>query len=227
MIRAVATSAARDARRTKRFFDRAELCLGVRPEVITGEDEGALTFAGVAVGIDREQSMLVIDVGGGSTEVVGGSAAVEHGVTVDIGSVRMTERHLHSKPATAEHIANAEAAADRLFAGIEVPEADLVIGVGGTFKSLAAINLDLEAHNRKRVHGSTLTAAEMVGLVRTLASRTLEELEAIPSLDPARAPVIVGGAVVASRAMVSCRADSVSISEFDILDGLALDAARR
>ena len=221
--RAVATSATRDAANSGAFLDRAAAALGFRPDVVDGATEARLGFAGATGGIAGEAPFLMIDPGGGSTEFVFGTGAAESVHSVDIGSVRLTERALPDRPAErAEILAAAGIAAAVLEAVVLPGRPGTVIGVGGTYTSLAAISLGLPVYDRSRVHGSMLTRDDLGRMVDRLAGMTVEETAAIPSLDPARAPVSLGGAVVADAAVRRCGADRLTVSETDILDGVAL-----
>lgn len=226
-VAGVATSAVRDAQDGDQFLKVARDALGVTPELIDGEQEAALSFRGVASGLDAPAPLLVIDLGGGSTEfVLGGEDGVEHAVSVNIGSVRLTERALPHRPAGADDLARARddaAAAVAAFQPAAAPAT--VVGVGGSFTSLAAIILDLPAFDASRVHGTVLDVDAFSDAVDRLAASTLTETRAIPSLEAARAPVILGGAIVAEQALARSGADQVTVSVADILDGLALELA--
>jgi exopolyphosphatase/guanosine-5'-triphosphate,3'-diphosphate pyrophosphatase len=227
VVDAVATSATRDAENRDTFLDRAELALGFRPRVISGEEEAALSFAGTRAGVPGDGSLLVLDPGGGSTEFVFGRSDVEFAASIDIGSVRLTERMLPAHPATPEQVTGASVHVDGLLADVDLPAPpDVVVGVGGTFTSLAAIALDLEEYDRRVVDGSTHRRDTFVALVDRLAAMSLPDIAAIPSLDPARAPVLLGGAIVVERSLHAVGAAEVTVSEADILDGLALRADR-
>ena len=220
--KAVATSACRDATNREAFFDRAEQALGVRPELIDGEQEARLAYRGATVDAPGPGPFLVVDIGGGSTEFVW----EEHGQvvarSVQVGSVRLTERLLPDRPATFDDLATAGRHAEGLFAQVEVPVGDRrVIGVAGTWTSLAAIALELDEYDRERVHHSVLARIDVERLVERLASMTVAETAAIPALDPARAPVILAGAVIAREAMRRLAVTDVLVSEHDLLDGLA------
>lgn len=226
VVLAVATSAVRDAQNRGDFLDRAEAALGVRPGVIEGDEEARLSFRGVTSGLQADGAILVIDPGGGSTEFVMGRRDPDYAISVNTGSVRVTERYLPEHPAPGAHVAAAAAAVDAALVEVRLPARPVsVVGVGGTFTSLAAILLDLPEHDPMRVHLSRFATSEFEEMVGRLASLTVEETAAIPSLDPARAPVLLGGAVVASRALVKAGADEVVVSEADILDGIALEIA--
>lgn len=222
-VRAVATSATRDAANSETFLDRAELALGVRPDVISGADEAELSFRGARSGVATDRPALVIDVGGGSTEFVQGKEQMVYAVSVDIGSVRLTERELPNAPPAEWQLAAARERADEVFESIELPgPPSAVIGVAGTFTSVAAIILGLATYDPERVHGTELTTEALASTTNRLAGMSLAELEDIPSLDPARAPVVLGGAVVAERALAITGVGTVTVSEADILDGVAL-----
>lgn len=221
-IRAVATSATRDAANRDDFLDRAEAVLGVRPETISGDDEARLSFRGATTGLDLPAPYLVVDPGGGSTEFVFGTTEPEMAKSVDIGSVRLTERMLPDRPADPVDLLAASSSVEAMFHEIELPGAPgTVLGVGGTYTSLGGIALDLPQYDRLQVHGSTITLDRLAAIVGELATMTIAETEAIPSLDPARAGVLLAGAVVAEAALRRSGADRIVISEADILDGIA------
>ncbi len=215
---AVATSASRDASNREEFFDRAEEVLGVRPRLISGNEEARLAYSGATTGLSLPGPVVVSDVGGGSTEFVNDDVSV----SIDIGSVRLTERHLHNRPASMGELIAAQDEVTRLFAAIEVPATESLVGVAGTWTSLAAIAQQLPAYDRESVHGYRLTRTELSGLVDQLTGLTLEQTAAIPSLDPKRASVILGGAVVSAVVMEATGSDEVYISERDTLDGVAM-----
>jgi exopolyphosphatase/guanosine-5'-triphosphate,3'-diphosphate pyrophosphatase len=226
--RAVATSAARDAGNRDDFLHRASAALGTRPDVITGEEEAHLAFIGATHAAVSPAPYTVIDIGGGSTEFVFGAEDVSYRVSVDIGSVRLTDRTLSARPAPSDQLAAAQDQAAHLLAAVELPGTpNTVIGVAGTFTSLSAISQDLPEYDPGRVHGSVLAVARIAELVLYLSTLSVEETAAIPSLDPARAPVILSGAVVAEEALRRVGATEVLVSEHDSLDGIALDLANR
>lgn len=206
--RAVATSASRDARNREMFFDRAELALGVRPEMISGDEEAALAFAGATSRTGEPAPHLVIDIGGGSTEFV----TVEGGRSFDVGSVRLTDRVLTARPAPPEQVGGSRALVAEMFLPV-TPFVGSVIGVAGTWTSLARVH-----------HGDSdlvrLSLADITGLVERLSGLTEEQTAALPGLDPARAPVILAGAVIAEGAATAAGAGTVVVSEHDLLDGV-------
>jgi len=200
--RAVATSAARDAANRDQFFDRAEIALGVRPELISGEAEAQLAFAGASAG--RAGPLLVIDIGGGSTEFVTASG----GTSYDIGSVRLTDRLLNERPAGSTQVTEARRMVVESFAEV-TSFAGVVLGVAGTWTSLAAMEgVDV------------LTLATVSAWVARLSGMSFEETASVPGLDPARARVILAGAIVAEGAMIATSAGSVEVSRRDLLDGI-------
>jgi exopolyphosphatase/guanosine-5'-triphosphate,3'-diphosphate pyrophosphatase len=214
---AIATSASRDATNREEFFDLARSAIGVRPRLITGEEEARLAYAGATRELDMPGPVVVSDIGGGSTELVTAGG----GISYEIGSVRLTERAVPSRPAPPREMAAARALAAETFAGVELAPATM-IGVAGTWTSLAAMALGLPEHKSERVHGSALARSDLASLIEALAPMTVEQTSAIPSLDPKRAPVILGGALVAEAVMDAVKIDVVTISEHDTLDGVAM-----
>jgi len=215
---AIATSAARDASNRAAFFELAESALGVRPTLISGEDEARLAFAGATVGSDSEPPIVVSDIGGGSTEFVTADA----GVSIDIGSVRLTERSIPSRPASPAELAAARALVADLFRDIHLAVGTL-IGVAGTWTSLAAITQALPEYSRNRVHGYRMPRDALAKVIGSLSGKSLEETAAIPSLDPKRAPVILAGSLIAEGVMDVLGVDQVLVSEHDTLDGAAIE----
>lgn len=223
-VRVVATSAVRDAANRNAFLDAAEVELGVRLEVIEGDEEAALSFAGTTAQFEAPGPIVVIDLGGGSTEFVLGQTAPEYAASVRIGSVRLTERFIDQRPLDPDGLTRARSHVDELLeSGVRLPrQPHTAIGVGGTYTSLAAIYLDLKDYDPSRVHGTVITAVELHELTDRLARLSVREAAAIPSLDPARAPVILGGAIVAERSLRRVECEALTVSERDILDGIAL-----
>jgi exopolyphosphatase/guanosine-5'-triphosphate,3'-diphosphate pyrophosphatase len=215
---AVATSASRDAANRDEFFDLAESALGVRPTLITGEEEARLAFAGATGQVRASGPIVVSDIGGGSTELV----TSEGGSSYEIGSVRLTERAIPTRPAPADEVSAARSLAHTTFDGVDL-DVGTLLGVAGTWTSIAAIAQGLPVYSRERVHGYVLARDDLSALIESLAGMTVEETAAIPSLDPKRAPVILGGALVAEAVMVALDADRATISERDTLDGIATE----
>ena len=225
-VRFVATSASRDASNATEFVTGVAEAFArwqIAPEVITGDQEAQLSFDG-ALGASPEAAppALVVDIGGGSTELVlGASGQPVRGTSLDIGSVRLRERFLASDPPTAEQVAAATAHVDALLdaSGIDLAAARTWIGVGGTATSLSAIVQGLETYDRARVHGSTVTRADLTALADRLLGSTVAEVLIIPTMVPGRADVICAGALICARVAARVGVD-LTVSESDILDGV-------
>lgn len=211
--RAVATSATRDAENRDSFLDAAQALLGVRPDVISGDEEAELAYLGARAGRDRE--CTVSDIGGGSTEFVYRTDRI-HAASIDIGSVRLTDRLLPDRPARYEDVEIAVEHVESLFDEVAVPAGQEVVGVAGTWTSLAAISAGKEAS----VHDAVIDRLTVDRLVIRLAGSTVEQTARLPGLDPARAPVILAGAVIARQVMRRLDVDEVTVSERDLLDGV-------
>jgi len=232
-IRVSATSAARDATNANDFFDAAEAVLEVRPELLSGEDEGRLAFLGATAELDpADGPFLVVDLGGGSTELILGTTEVDAVQSLDIGSVRITEAYLASDPPAPEELSNAIAAIrDHLDEAChEVPGilgARTLVGVAGTITTVAAVELGLAEWDRDAIHHFRLTKAAAEDVFRTLATEPLADRVHNPGLEPARADVIVGGCCVLVALYRTLGVDEMLVSEADILDGLVADLAAR
>ena len=227
-LRLVATSAARDASNRGEFFAGARARLGVDPEIIRGDEEAGLSFRGALTALpDVAAPAMVMDIGGGSTELIvgaGGAApSIDHGLSLDSGSVRTRERSLASDPPTAGQLAAATEHIDALLdgAGIDFTAVATWIGVGGTATSLSALNQRLPEYDRTKVHGSTMTRAALHDLAVHLLTSTVAQVRALPSMHPKRADVICAGALIADRIGARMPVE-LTISESDILDGIAL-----
>jgi exopolyphosphatase/guanosine-5'-triphosphate,3'-diphosphate pyrophosphatase len=224
-VRAAATSAARDAKNRDVFFDAAEHALGARPELLPGEEEARLSFQGATADLDPKMGpFLVVDIGGGSTEFILGSTAPEALVSVDMGCVRMTERHLLTDPPTESELeacfADVRGQLQRVRQVIDVGRVRLMLGLAGTVTTLSALSLGLTLHDPKKTHHLTLTRARVEELFTRLKSATVESRRAM-LLEPARAEVIVGGAAVLVTILRELDIAELMVSEADILDGLA------
>ncbi|MQA11936.1 MAG: exopolyphosphatase [Pseudonocardiaceae bacterium] len=239
--RMVATSATRDASNRDEFFSMTAELLGTEAEVISGDTEAQLSFTGAVGDLDpAEGPFLVVDVGGGSTELVlggssmsasaGSAAEVEAGRSVDVGCVRITERCLRSDPPTAAEVAAAEEFASEVLAEafdtVPVAKASRWVGVAGTITTLSAVAQGLEKYDSERTHLSRLSLDDIRQTTDRLLSMTHEQRAAITSIHPGRVDVIGGGAVVV-RALAEQLAERAGItellvSEHDILDGIAL-----
>lgn len=231
---AVATSASRDAVNSAEFLDRLER-IGLRPEVIPGDREGYLTFLGATYGFCDER-VMVVDVGGGSTEVVFGSACAAGGErtvdieavrSIDVGSRRVTELFLRSDPPTHREVEQAAewvAGELRPFFSTFRQRPTEMVAVAGTATSLAAIELGLVPYDPERVHGYRLTGAALLDTLESLTAMTLEQRRNLAGLEPDRAEVIVGGAIVLQAVMAYAGLSSTLVSEHDILYGMMLDS---
>lgn len=215
---AIATSATRDAANREMFLDRAKKALGVRPEVISGVSEGLLAFDGAMSDLLVEEPVVVTDIGGGSTEFVRSDTVI----SIDMGSVRLTDRMSTDYPLADSDWEEAMAMAWDAFDEVRGIEISSHIGVAGTWTSLAAMAQALPHYDRGKVHGYALHELELDRVVDMLCDMTLAEIEAIPSLDPNRAPVMRAGAIVAHAVMGVLDIEETIISERDTLDGLAM-----
>lgn len=217
--KAIATSASRDAANRREFFDEAAGALGVRPTLISGEEEAGYAFAGATLGRATPDDTVVSDIGGGSTEFV----TAETRASVDIGSVRLTDRTLPDRPPTPAQLRDSIALVRSMFDAVALRPKPRLIGIAGTWTSLAGISLGAAEYDRAAVHGMTLGRSELGALVDRISVLTMEETMSLPSLDPKRAPVILAGAIIAQEVMVALGADRVEISENDTLDGVAAE----
>ena len=226
-VRIAATSAARDAANAEDFFAPAEAIVGTRPELLAGDEEGRLAFAGATAGLGEHRGpFLVLDIGGGSTECIVGGETAEHLRSFDIGCVRLTEKHLTSDPPEPEELSNAIAEAAGWFDDLarEVPsigEVQTVIGTAGTITTTAAVEIGLPAYDRNATHHFVLTRAAIEDVFRTLATERLSDRVHNPGLERERADVIVGGLCVLVAFVRTLGVEEVLVSEADILDGLA------
>jgi len=214
--KAIATSASRDASNRDLFFDLAESALGVRPTLISGTEEARLAFSGATAGAGYDAPVVVSDIGGGSTELV----TEDSEVSIDIGSVRLTERAIPSRPAPVTEMEKARNLVAELIGDVRI-EVGTLVGVAGTWTSLAAIAQHLPEYSRDRVHGHRMSRESLARLIETLSRMTVAETADLPALDPKRAPVILAGALVAEGVMDTLNVDEVVVSEHDTLDGLA------
>jgi len=223
-VRAVATSASRDAGNGAALMADIGRVLGVVPSIIDGPREAGLAFAGATAGLEPTGTKFVVDVGGGSTEFVYGLDTPSYAVSIDMGSVRLTDRCFGQRPATGEQVRHARSEADAAFAAVVVPgDPETAIGVAGTFTSLSAIALRLDTYDAEAVHGSSLDVSVVASLVEWLSQLSLAETALIPSLDPARARVILAGAIAVERALMHCGIDTVTVSDRGLLNGLAAE----
>ena len=229
-MRFCATSATRDAINRELFIDGVKSLLGVAPEVISGEEEAALSFKGATKELRGVGApYLVIDIGGGSTEFVFGSERVEFAKSQNIGCVRMSERHFSSIPPQAEEIAGAKADIDEAIKGaagiVPITEAKTLIAVAGTATTVAAAALGLSTYDRHSIHLSRISAEKTHQVSEMFLSLNRDEIAALGYMHPGRVDVIGAGSLVLSRIMALTGAKEFVASESDILDGMAWSLA--
>jgi exopolyphosphatase/guanosine-5'-triphosphate,3'-diphosphate pyrophosphatase len=224
-VRAVATSASRDASNRDDFFDRAETALGVRPAVISGAEEGALAYRGAVSDRPAGEYRLVVDIGGGSTEFMLGDDELRGVTSIDVGSVRLTETHLHGDPPRAEELTNAIGAVQDLLDDVErelpgIAAHPLLLGIAGTITTIAAVEIGLPVYDPARVHGAVLPRPAVEEVFRTLATEPLADRVHNPGLPRERADVIVGGCCVLVAMMRTWHVDQLVVSNRTLLDGV-------
>ncbi len=231
-LRFVATSATRDAANRSQFTAGVRRRLGVEPEVITGDEEAALSFAGATRELDRERfpaPYLVLDIGGGSTEFVLGDDTPRAALSVDIGCVRLTERHRLSDPPTLAEVEGVRADIDTGIALAEqtVPltEARTLVGLAGSVTTVAAMAMNLPAYDASAIHLSRLVTSNVRDVTARLVASTRAERAALAFMHPGRVDVIAAGALILAATVERAGVEEVLVSEHDILDGIALSAA--
>jgi exopolyphosphatase/guanosine-5'-triphosphate,3'-diphosphate pyrophosphatase len=218
----VGTSALRDAAGSQSFLDAAAHLLGKRPRVISGDEEAALTFFGAISGLDLEATVIVFDIGGGSTEIIVRSGAGELAAkSLDIGSVRLFERHLHADPPLPGEVEQVRRAVATALRDAPLPAAEAtLVGVAGTITTLAAINQGLVAYDSARVHGAELERTAIEALLQRLAALPLDQRRNVTGLDPGRADVIVAGAAIAAEVVRWSGRSSLKVSDRGVRWGL-------
>lgn len=229
-VRMVATSATRDAENRADFVSMVTDVLGVEPDVVTGLDEAALSFAGAASALDHNVgALLVVDIGGGSTELVRGTVPGDGALrahSMNVGCVRMTERHLHDDPPTdsqaAAVVADVRRAIDAARADVPLDDGLSVVGVAGTVTTIAGIALKLDRYDPTAIHGATITADQVAEVTGRLLAMDHDQRAALPVMHPGRVDVITAGGLVLRTVLDAAGADAVIASEHDILDGIAL-----
>ncbi|MFD3437681.1 exopolyphosphatase [Streptomyces sp. NPDC058685] len=228
-VRFVATSASRDAENRDDFVRGVLDILGVEPEVITGDQEAEFSFTGATKELAGDEERLVVDIGGGSTEFVIGRHAVEAARSVDIGCVRLTERHVRSDPPAAAEVAairtDIEAALDLAELTVPLRGAGTLVGLAGSVTTVAGIALGLDAYDSTAIHHARISYEKVAEVTRRLLESTHDERAAIPVMHPGRVDVIVAGALVLLAVMERIGAREVVVSEHDILDGIAWSVA--
>jgi len=226
---AIGTSALRDADNGEAFLGEIEWSYGFSTRMLDGIEEASMMLRGVASGRAAPHGApllgdtLLVDIGGGSTELVlSQNGGVPHAASVDVGCVRLTERHLASDPPSPDEL---EAAANDVRAVLPVRPARAAIGVAGTVTTLAALDLELAEYDPQRTHGHRIPRASVERELGRLAGMTLEERLRVPGIEPGRAPVIVAGLVILREILEAFGLDEIEASERDILHGAALAAA--
>jgi exopolyphosphatase/guanosine-5'-triphosphate,3'-diphosphate pyrophosphatase len=230
VVTVLATSAVRDAENAGAFIAELRERFALNARILTGEEEARLTYLGAVAGRRPTDGTLVIDIGGGSTEIgVGSESEMSFHTSLQVGTVRHTERHIRNDPPTASELEElAEDIRRHLFA--ELAAADFFetltgIAVAGTPTSLAAIDQELEPYDPERVHGYVLSLDAIQHMCSMLSGKSLEERLGVPGLHPGRAPTIIAGVVILIQAMRAFGLQRIEVSEHDILHGVALETA--
>ena len=216
----VATSASRDAANRELFFDQVEARAGVRPTLISGEQEAAFAFSGASQALADER-ITVVDIGGGSTECITGQTQVEQSVSVDIGSVRMTDLHLGAGPVASDVLDKARAVAKLAFSEIDADRSSRLVGVAGTITTVSGVLLGLSKYDRSAVHLSVVRRDDVSALLAKIAKLTTDAIGQNPAIGTKRASVILGGLIVMEAAMYQLEASELVVSERDLLYGVA------
>jgi exopolyphosphatase / guanosine-5'-triphosphate,3'-diphosphate pyrophosphatase len=228
-VRMVATSASRDGSNAADFRAMVRGVLGIDPEVISGDEEARLSFTGAVRGLDADPPYMVVDIGGGSTEFVTGRATVRAALSVDIGCVRMTERHLRSDPPTAAEITAAErditAAVDRALAAVDGHTARTLVGLAGSVTTVTALARGLTSYDPEQIHHARATYDAVAKVTAGLLAATVADRRALPVMHPGRADVIGAGALILRIVMERSEQPAVVASEHDILDGICYGLA--
>jgi len=233
-VRFVATSATRDAANRAEFEAGVLAAVGVRPEVISGDEEAALSFLGASASLGGAGSgpaggaptpYLVVDIGGGSTEFIVGTDVAEAARSMDIGCVRLTERHLHGDPPSPAEIATARAdigrALDEVARTVPIDTTRTLVGLAGSVTTVAALALELPGYDSSRIHHARISAADVHAITDRLLAMTHAERAALGPMHPGRVDVIGAGALILAEIVDRVGAADVIASEHDILDGIA------
>ena len=226
-LRVTGTSAVRDAHNREEFFEAVRLLTGSEPELLTGDAEARATFLGTLSDLDEPGAVLVVDIGGGSTELIAGTGQPDGIVSLDVGCVRMLEKHLHSDPPTPEELDALRSDVTGLMEGaremLTVPAGARMIGVAGTVTQLATLKAGTPVYDPDVTYYSVLTHGDVRRLARRLASLPYDKRRAVKGLEPGRVDVIVAGAAILQCVMEVFDAAEVLVSEKDILDGLVIE----
>jgi len=230
-IRFCATSATRDATNRNIFIEGVKERLGIEPEVISGDEEARLSFAGATREFNRTDGpFLVVDIGGGSTEFVLGTDTVESAISANIGCVRMSERHFRNDPPTADEVSIARSdiqnAIDIAYASVDIKSGKTLVCVAGTATTVAAAALNLPEYDRHAIHLSRISADQVHEVSNNFLSMTRDERAALGYMHPGRVDVITAGSLVLSKILKATGATEFVASENDILDGMAWSLAK-
>ena len=225
-VRISATSAVRDAADRDRFFEGVESVAGVRPRVLSGDEEARTSFRGATAAVQGAPPYLVVDIGGGSTEFVLGAHAAESMTSRQLGCVRLTERCLADDPPSVAQIEAAvaivDAELDAVAAAVPATSGRTLVGVAGTVTTVAALHLGLAAYEPDRIHGTRVPVAGVRAITEQLAAMPAAQRATLGPMAPGREDVILGGCLILLRTMERFGFDEVLTSESDILDGLAM-----
>jgi exopolyphosphatase / guanosine-5'-triphosphate,3'-diphosphate pyrophosphatase len=227
-IRVATTSASRDAANRDEFFAAVEEVVGVRPELLSGDEEGRVSFLGATSDLDPALGpFLIVDIGGGSTEFIAGTDHVEAVMSIDVGCVRLTEKFLEHDPPQPEELSASISFTDAYLDDVHrelpgVADARTLVGLAGTITTVAAVEIGLATYDRDRIHHFRLTRDAVEDVFRTLATESRADRLHNPGLEAGRADVIVGGCCVLVALFRRFGFDEMIVSEADILDGLAL-----
>ena len=225
-LRVTGTSAVRDARNRAEFFDGVRKLTGTDAELLTGDQEARATFVGTLSDLNEQGTVVVVDIGGGSTELIVGDGEPERLVSMDIGCVRLFEKYLESDPPSKEEIEALRAEVDDVLAGVKrelsVPPGARLIGVAGTVTQLATLKAGTPVYDPDVTHHSVLSHGDVRTIARRLESLTYSQRQRVKGLEPGRADVILSGAEILLGVMESFDLPEVLVSERDLLDGLVL-----
>ncbi|WP_053955560.1 Ppx/GppA phosphatase family protein [Inediibacterium massiliense] len=223
----IATSAVRDAKNKGEFLRRASKEAGVQIEVISGEREATLGFLGVLKGIEQKKNILVVDIGGGSTEfILGNEKGIDHVISMNMGAVRMTEKFVHTDPVSKEEIDQMSKDIDKQIEiamdSIKDLSIDCVVGIGGTITTLAAVHKKLKVYDRNEVHNTKLRHDQIQKILDEFLSKNMEERIKMEGVHPKRADIITAGTLILDRILSWVHKDII-VSEYDNLEGLIFD----
>lgn len=227
ILRVTGTSAVRDARNRDEFFKGVVTLTGAEPELLSGDAEARVTFLGAVSDLPWDGAALVVDIGGGSTELIYGTAAPERLVSLDVGCVRLFEKYLLSDPPAAEELAGLRTEArgeiERAARELAVPAGTRAVGVAGTLTQLATLKAGVPVYDPDVNHHAVLSHGDVRSLARRLGSLPYEQRKRVKGLEPGRVDVIVAGAEILIQAMEAFDLAEILVSERDILDGLVLE----